>query len=162
MSNPYGGSQEQPYEGWSSPEGTEASCGGTYSDYPGKQYLDPYTGAPIDDPYAGQQLPAQPYPTQPYPGQPYPGPPQPYRGYPPKTNGTAIGALITSLLGLTLCFVSAPVGAILGHVALGQIKRTGDQGYGMAMVAVIVGWLLTAVGIAAWVWFILIVRGENY
>ena len=65
-----------------------------------------------------------------------------------RTNVLAVFALILSLL----CF-TAPVGAVLGHVARGQIRDRGDQGEGAALAAVIVGWLATAVmccgGIAA-------------
>jgi hypothetical protein len=57
------------------------------------------------------------------------------------TNGLAIAALICALVGL------APVGAILGHVARRQIKQTGEQGDGMALAGIIVGWILTGVGI---------------
>ncbi len=117
-------------------------------------------------------------PAQPYPGQqqpdPYgyhvaPYPAQPYAGYsnavyaPAKTNGLALGALITSLSGAFLCFVGTVlffvggilgligviVGAILGHVARGQVKKTGERGAGMALAAVIVGWTVTGLYILA-------------
>lgn len=94
----------------------------------------------------------------PHPGSPYSGQPYGY-GYPgaPKTNGMALGALITSLSGTFLCvvgtfvfflggvlgLVGAVVGAILGHVARGQIRKTGEQGGGMALTAIIVGWVVS-------------------
>ncbi|MFI6233561.1 DUF4190 domain-containing protein [Micromonospora sp. NPDC050784] len=112
--------------------------------------VDPY--APTNpyapaDPYAGAQPPA----TQPMPGYAPPGyapqgyPPQ-YPGYgypqPPKTNGMAIAAFVLALLGFTSC-ITAPVGAILGHVAQKQIRLSGEGGAGMAKAAIIVGWILT-------------------
>jgi hypothetical protein len=61
--------------------------------------------------------------------------PAPYTPAPP-TNTMAIVGLILSVVGFHL------VGAILGHVALGQIKRTGESGRGLALAAVIIGWVL--------------------
>ena len=52
-----------------------------------------------------------------------------------QTNGLAIASLVLSILGCT-----ALVGAILGHVALGQIKRTGQGGRGLAVAGVAIGW----------------------
>ena len=49
------------------------------------------------------------------------------------TNGLAIAALVVSL---TCC---GPLGAILGFVSLGQIKRTGEQGRGMAIAGIVIG-----------------------
>ncbi|MEH1166693.1 DUF4190 domain-containing protein [Micromonospora sp. CPCC 205539] len=96
------------------------------------------------DPYA----PVAPYadPNQPPAGYAVPGYPPPYAGYgyppPQKTNGTAIAALVLALIGLS-CGLTAPVGAILGHVAQKQIRLTGEAGEGMAKAAIIVGWVLT-------------------
>ncbi len=72
-------------------------------------------------------------------------------GYPPAgypypvanpTNGMAVAALVCALAGLVTC-VSAPVGAILGHVARRQIRERGGQGDGMAVAGIVVGWVLT-------------------
>jgi Sec-independent protein secretion pathway component TatC len=57
-----------------------------------------------------------------------------------KTNTLAIVSLI-------LAFFVPLVGAILGHVAMGQIKKTGEQGRGIALAGVIVGWVLTALSV---------------
>ena len=62
------------------------------------------------------------------------------------TNGLAIAALVVSL---TCC---GPVGAILGFVSLGQIKRSGEQGRGMAIAGIVVGILST---LAALLWFVI-------
>jgi peptidyl-prolyl cis-trans isomerase B (cyclophilin B) len=66
-----------------------------------------------------------------------------------KTNTMAI-------LALVFAFVFAPVGAILGHVALGQIKKTGEDGRGLALAGVIIGWIGTAVAILAILFSVLI------
>ncbi|HZM82095.1 MAG TPA: DUF4190 domain-containing protein [Candidatus Limnocylindrales bacterium] len=103
-------------------------------------------------------------------------PPPPYAyGYPyqlpppRKTNGLAIASLIVSIVGVVgMCgwgplsvFVS-PVGAILGHVAQRQIKTSGDQGYGMALAGIIVGWIgfvLALAYLALFIW--LFTQGDS-
>ncbi|MGO4444997.1 DUF4190 domain-containing protein [Mycobacterium sp. 2YAF39] len=59
----------------------------------------------------------------------------------PATNGMAIAALI-------LVFVFFPVGIVLGHVARGQINRTGEGGRGLATAALIIGYLQVALIVA--------------
>ncbi|MGL5857650.1 MAG: DUF4190 domain-containing protein [Angustibacter sp.] len=56
---------------------------------------------------------------------------------PPGTNGFAISAFVCGLLGVAL------LGVIFGIVALGQVKRTGQQGRGLAIAGIVVS--------AAWV-----------
>ncbi|WP_144122097.1 DUF4190 domain-containing protein [Catellatospora sichuanensis] len=99
----------------------------------------PQSGQPYADPYKS----AAPYaaPQQPY-GQ------QPYGGYPPprQQNSMALVALILSLVGL-MTWITAPIGAILGHSAMKQIRQSGEDGEGMAKAAIIVGWIITGLGV---------------
>jgi hypothetical protein len=57
------------------------------------------------------------------------------------TNVLAIISLIASCVGFTV------PGIIMGHIALHQIKRTGEGGHGLALAGVIVGYALLAVAI---------------
>ena len=57
--------------------------------------------------------------------------------YAPKTNTLSIVALI-------LGFVAAPIGIILGFVALNQIKTSGEGGRGLALTGIIAGFVITA------------------
>lgn len=59
-----------------------------------------------------------------------------------KTNVLAIVALVLAI------FVPL-VGAILGHVAMGQIKKNGEEGRGFALAAIIIGWVFTGLAILA-------------
>ena len=55
-----------------------------------------------------------------------------------KTNGFAIAALVVSIAASLLYL--GWVGAIFGHVALSQIKRTGEKGRGMAIAGIVIGY----------------------
>ncbi|GAA3657920.1 hypothetical protein GCM10022237_17450 [Nocardioides ginsengisoli] len=96
-------------------------------------------------PYGQQPYGQQPYAQQPYGQQPYGAGVPPY-GYPPVagTNSLAIASLVVSILSITVCAgFTGFVGAILGHMARGQMKRSGEQGGGLAMAGIIIGWLGT-------------------
>lgn len=70
------------------------------------------------------------------------------------SNTLAIVALVCALLGFLTC-VTAPIGAILGHVARKQ-SRERYQANGTATAAIAVGWSATAVMsvvVIAWVAF---------
>ncbi|MFD0203962.1 MULTISPECIES: DUF4190 domain-containing protein [Saccharothrix] len=73
--------------------------------------------------------------------------------YPPPrgTNGMAIAALITA-------FLFSPAGIVLGVVARKQIRRTGEEGWGMATAGLIIGVVLTVLWVLAVVlWVVLVV-----
>lgn len=77
--------------------------------------------------------------------------PQPaYQTYPPSTpagpNPLAIVTLVAAFL--------IPIAAIIcGHIALGQIRRTGQSGHGLALTGLVLGYIFTAV------WLLFIVLG---
>ena len=126
----------------------------TPSGYPPPGYPPPGYPPPGYAPQPGYQPPAPPqggYPPQyggPYPpsapppppqfgGQPYPGGynyPSPQAG----TNTMAISSLVASVVGL-LCGIGSIVGIVLGVLALNQIKKTRQAGYGLAIAGIVVG-----------------------
>lgn len=63
-----------------------------------------------------------------------------------------------SIVAFILAFFVSIVGIILGFVALSQIKRTGEQGRGLALAAVIIGFVEVAIGILVFI-FVLIALG---
>jgi hypothetical protein len=60
-----------------------------------------------------------------------PGGPGRRAGAPGKANGFAVASLILGLLGITV--IGAIAGVVLGILALGQIRRTGQRGRGLAI-----------------------------
>ncbi|MCF6736397.1 DUF4190 domain-containing protein [Blastococcus sp. KM273129] len=70
-------------------------------------------------------------------GQPY-GPPP---GYGPPQWGRPTNTL--AILALVMAFVFAPAGLVLGIVARRQIRRTGEDGAGLALAGIIVGAVVT-------------------
>lgn len=63
---------------------------------------------------------------------------------PGRTNALAVVSLVLAIGGLVTC-ITAPLGALLGHLARSQIRERGEQGDGVALAAVVVGWLVTVV-----------------
>lgn len=94
---------------------------------------------PVDYPRdAGLPPPLYPSPGYPPSGYGY----GPYR--PPGTNGMAIAALVSSLLSVACCGFTAVPGVILGVMAMRETRRTGQDGWGIALAGTIVGALFIA------------------
>ncbi|OBF65705.1 hypothetical protein A5753_07890, partial [Mycobacterium sp. 852002-51971_SCH5477799-a] len=100
----------------------------------------PYVGPPT---YGPPAYPGGYYPTPDYQGGYYPTPdyqggygsvPQQKAG----TNALAIASLISSFTGL-LCCVGSIVAIVLGAIAVRQIKRTGQDGFGLAVAGIVIG-----------------------
>ena len=88
-------------------------------------------------PPPGQQYygPQQPYP----PYQAYQGQYTPYPPAPP-TNGLAIAALVCGVGGFFIGLTFIPA-IICGHLARRQIRQTGEQGAGLALAGIILGYV---------------------
>jgi hypothetical protein len=132
---------------------TYPPSGGTPDPYQPQQPYGQYEPTPYgQDPYyaPGSGAPQYPPAGHPYEPQFAPSPygqPQ-YGAYGPQTstNGLAIASLVCSLAGLVTC-ISAPVGVVLGHVAKRQIRQTGEQGEGLANAGLVVGYIVTVLGV---------------
>lgn len=101
---------------------------------------------------------AQPVSAEPVGKGAYPPPVYPAYGPPvavPPTNGMAIASMVVSIVGiLGLCGYGLGgyigiVGAILGHVSRKQIRERGENGDGMALAGIVMGWLATAIAVLA-------------
>ena len=84
------------------------------------------------------------------PSQPGGPPPQPYQPGPPQgarpggTNGLAVASLILGILWI--CWLGSILAVIFGHVALAQIKKSGNlqQGRGLAIAGLVLGYIALA------------------
>lgn len=96
---------------------------------------------------------SHPYPHAEPPQSPPSLPTPPPAQQPTGTNTLAIIALISSF------FISL-AGVICGHIALGQIKKSGEQGRGLALAGVIIGYIGLALGIL-WIVFVFFIIGTS-
>ena len=124
---------------------------------------EPYAQQPYaQQPYAQQPAEQQPYAPQAQSGygqqgyaqQGYPQQQYPQQGYGtpgPPTNTMAVVALISGICGATVVpFIGSIVAIITGHMARKQIATTGEQGSGMAVAGLVLGYVvvgLTVLGI---------------
>ena len=110
------------YAGFPAPGGYEPAPAAGYN---------PAYGGPYPPPQGGYAPPPEygaPYPT----GYGYPAAQQ------SGTNSLAIFSLVASVVGL-LCGVGSIIGIVLGAVAINQIKKTRQGGYGLAVAGIVVG-----------------------
>jgi hypothetical protein len=128
-----------------------------YGDPPGYGSQPPYGAPPgygeppgygTQPTYGAQpQYGPQPGYGQPGYGMPGYGPPPGY-GYPRPTNTMAI-------LALVMAFIVSPVGLVLGIVARRQIRRTHEEGNGLALAAIIIGGIGTALVVLGFLFFVI-------
>lgn len=51
---------------------------------------------------------------------------------------------VLAIVALIAAFIVPLAGIICGHIALGQIKRTGEGGHGLALAGTVLGYVFTA------------------
>jgi len=64
-----------------------------------------------------------------------------------RTNGFAIASLACGLAQFVFGPLATIPAIVFGHMARGQIKRTGEQGAGLALAGLILGWAAVILGI---------------
>ena len=115
----------------------------------------PYGQQPYDPNAYGQQpYPRPGYDQNPYGAYPQPGYAQPYPGYGqpyPAPRGTNTMAILALVFGILV----APLGLVFGFVARSQIKKTGEDGDGLALAGIIIGGIFTLLFIAYIVFIII-------
>ena len=81
-------------------------------------------------------------PAPPYGAYPPPGAYAGYYGYPqPQPTNTL------AIVSLVCAFLFAPLGIIFGHISLLQIKKTGEDGRGLAIAGLVISYLITVLTI---------------
>lgn len=105
------------------------------SNWPGPSWPNPFDPGAPPPPPPGQA--PQPWPSAPPPlGQA----PQPWRSEEMNTLAT---------LSVVFAFLLAPVGAVLGHFALADIRRRGDRGRNRALVGLTLSYAFTVIAVVA-------------
>src|SRR3954469_13124550 len=99
--------------------------------------------------------------TTPPPYGPYSPPPGPYAGhygypgypgYPPPQSTNAM-----AIVSLVCAFLFAPLGILFGHMSLSQIKKSGEEGRGLAIAGLVISYLITVFTIVVVVLSVLLV-----
>ena len=62
---------------------------------------------------------------------------------------------VLAILAIITVWFTIILGLVFGHIALSQIKRTGERGRGLALTAVIVGWLGVVAGALVAMFFLI-------
>lgn len=78
---------------------------------------------------------------------------------PQTTNGMAIASLVLSLLSFA-CAITWILGIVFGHIALGQINRTGEGGRGLAIAGLVIGYLWL-IGIVAFIAVVVLAADDS-
>ncbi|ANJ27840.1 hypothetical protein ATC03_15105 [Agromyces aureus] len=74
---------------------------------------------------------------------------------PAKTNVLAIVSLVASLVGF-FTGIGFLVGIVCGHIGISQIKKTGEQGRGMAVAGLVIGYIGLVLSIILTIVFIVL------
>jgi hypothetical protein len=126
----------------------------------------PYSQDPYASPASGAPSSGQPYPPaygqQPSSGQPYgqPGYGQPAYGQPPYPYAPVATTNTMAILALVFAFIFPPAAIVMGHVSKKQIRRTGEQGEGLATAGLWLGYIFTGLYVAfCALWLILAAAG---
>lgn len=70
---------------------------------------------------------------------------------PSEPQPSASSVSVLAVLSIGLVWANSIAGILLGHLALAQIRRTGERGRELALAGLIVGYILTALGMMLFV-----------
>src|SRR5215207_10760714 len=106
--------------------------------------FEPQSVDPFGTPYAGASAPssAAPFGHGPRIGAPY--------GAPPSADYNTF-----AVLSPIFAVVVPPAGVVLGHLALPQIRRSGERGRNAAIAGLVIGYLMCLLLIAALIWWLI-------
>lgn len=122
------------------------------TDAPGSPQ-DPQPSQPYGQPPAYPPPPG--YGQQPYPYPPQqPGAPYPYYYLARRTNGMAIASMVLGILWIY--WIGSILALVFGYLARKQIRERGEDGNGMAIAGIVLGWigvalLLVTIAFVVWV-----------
>ncbi len=70
------------------------------------------------------------------------------------TNGLAVASLVCGIVQFFVPLPASILAIVFGHIARGQIRRTGEKGAGLALAGLALGWAQIVIGIIVLVSFI--------
>ena len=79
----------------------------------------------------------------------------------PRTNGLAIASLVCGIAQIIFGILTGIPAIILGHMARRQIRQTGEQGAGMALAGLILGYVGVALAVLAVILIIAVVAAAH-
>ncbi|HEV8276071.1 MAG TPA: DUF1707 and DUF4190 domain-containing protein [Streptosporangiaceae bacterium] len=88
-------------------------------------------------------------------------PPPPVPVAPQGNNALAIASLVCGVAQVMLWPLATIPAVVLGHVARHQIRRTGEQGAGLALAGLILGWIGVGFALLAIVGIVLVVAATS-
>jgi len=116
--------------------------------YPPPEPQQPGQPGDAQHPYPGAYSPGSATPSDQYPQPPYPDSPYAQSPYAQASGGQQYPAAaptnVLAIVALVSAFFIPIAGVVCGHIALGQIKRTGENGRGLALAGLIIGYVFTA------------------
>lgn len=77
------------------------------------------------------------------------------------TNGLAVASLACGIAQFAFGLLATIPAIVLGHMARAQIRRTGEQGAGLALAGLILGWAAVILGVVAVFIVLAIVAGTH-
>jgi len=78
-----------------------------------------------------------------------------------RTNGLAMASLACGLAQFAIGPVATIPAIVLGHVARSQIKRSGEQGAGLALAGLLLGWAVVILGVIVILLALAVVAGTQ-
>lgn len=69
---------------------------------------------------------------------------------------------VMAILSLVFAFVFAVLGVVFGHMALGQIRRTGESGRGLAIAGLVVGYVSLGFGVIVTIFYVVALTSGAY
>ncbi|MGZ4560875.1 MAG: DUF4333 domain-containing protein [Mycobacteriaceae bacterium] len=79
---------------------------------------------------------------------------------PPSAPPAAMGTNTMAILAIVFAFIAAPLGIVFGAIGRSQIRKTGQQGKGLATAGLVLGIVFTLLGVAGVVTAV-VVAGSN-
>ncbi len=83
-------------------------------------------------------------------------PPARYAAPADRSNSLAVASLVCGIAQFIIPLPTSILAIVFGHIARGQIRRTGEKGNGLALAGLVLGWAQVVLAVLALVVFVLL------